>query len=562
MSKPLLEVKDLTIAPVIGGDPIVKDINFSVEPGKVIALIGESGSGKTTIALSALGYTRPGLEITKGSVRLGDTDVLALEGQDLRNFRGARVSYIAQSAAAAFNPGLSLNYQVTEPNLIHGLMDKGPALDRAKELYRDMKLPNPDQIGDRFPHEVSGGQLQRVMAAMALSTGPELLVFDEPTTALDVTTQISVLKSFKDVIRDRNAAAIYVTHDLAVVAQIADEIIVLLNGQTVEQEGVHDIVSHPQKKYTKILMSASDPDLALAKKESKDPVARDPQEAAALVVDNVTAGYGKIKSNGEPTFPVLKDINMTVPKGTIVGVVGESGSGKSTLARAISGLLPPAKGEVRLNGVALPPGYQQRSKEQLRKVQFVPQMADVALNKSHTISKILGRPVTFMRGEKGAARDDIVADLMDKVKLPRDFMKRLPSQLSGGQKQRVNLARALAANPEVVLCDEVTSALDTVVRNSMIALIDELRETLSLTFFFISHDISTIATLADRTVVMLKGQIVEDDLTEKVMKDPSEDYTKILMGSVPHMRVGWLEDAIAERERIAAGREASFLADA
>ena len=246
--KPLLEVKDLTIAPVAGGDPIVRDISFSVQPGKVIALIGESGSGKTTIALSALGYTRPGLEITKGSVRLSDTDVLALQGKELRNFRGARVSYVAQSAAAAFNPGLSLNYQVTEPNLVHGLADKPTSLARAKALYKDMRLPNPETIGDRFPHEVSGGQLQRVMAAMALCTGPELLVFDEPTTALDVTTQISVLKSFKDVIRERNAAAIYVTHDLAVVSQIADEIIVLLNGQTVEQESVHKIVENPAKE--------------------------------------------------------------------------------------------------------------------------------------------------------------------------------------------------------------------------------------------------------------------------------------------------------------------------
>jgi peptide/nickel transport system ATP-binding protein len=560
---PLLEVQNLTITPEAGGDPIVKNINFSVEAGKVIALIGESGSGKTTIALAALGHARPGLEFTSGSIRLGETEILELKGQDLRELRGQRVAYIAQSAAAAFNPGLPLNYQVIEPSLIHETMSKSEARAEALKLYDQLRLPDPNNIGDRFPHEVSGGQLQRVMAAMALCSGPELLVFDEPTTALDVTTQISVLKAFKDVIRERNAAAIYVTHDLAVVAQIADEIIVLLNGEMVEKELVDEIVSNPKRSYTKVLMAASDPDLALKNKivhsEPKKAVLAD--ATPLLQVNNVTAGYGPINRDGIPAFPVLKDINLSTPAGSIVGVVGESGSGKSTLARAIAGLLPVAKGEVLLSGSVLPPSYQKRSKDELRRVQMVMQMADVALNKSHTVGKILGRPITFMRGETESAKDDMVAELLDQVKLPRDFARRLPSQLSGGQKQRVNLARALAAGPELILCDEVTSALDTVVRNSMIALIDELRETQNLTFFFISHDISTIATLADRTVVMLKGEIVEDDVTEKIMTDPEHAYTKVLMGSVPHLRVGWLEDAVAAREALAAGLQPGMLSD-
>ena len=546
MSSCILEVKNLTIAPENGGDPIVQEISFKVEPGKVLAIIGESGSGKTTLALSALGYVRPGLKITKGSVVLNGRDVLKLQGADLRAIRGKETAYIAQSAAAAFNPGLTLNYQVTEPSLVHGVQSQSAAQARAIELYKQMTLPNPDTIGNRYPHEVSGGQLQRVMASMALCAGPNLLIFDEPTTALDVTTQIEVIKSFKDVIRENNCAAIYVTHDLALVAQVADEVIVLLNGEVQEYGLIQQIIENPKSKYTQILMTASDPDHALANKKDRA-TAPDKTDKPLLKVSDIVAGYGKIKSDWMPTFPILSDINLSIERGSVVALIGESGSGKSTLGRVIAGLLPPARGQIDLDGMKLKPSVAQRSRDELRRVQMVVQMADVALNKSHTIGKILGRPISFFHRKTGREGNAAVLELLDQVQLPREFVNRYPSELSGGQKQRVNLARALAAKPDLIICDEVTSALDTVVRNSIISLIDDLRDQLGLTFLFISHDISTVATLADQTVVMQLGKIVENNYTPSVLENPQHPYTKSLMGSVPHMRLGWLEEALEAR---------------
>jgi peptide/nickel transport system ATP-binding protein len=555
MSDALLEIRDLRIEPVSGGTPIVQGIDLTVQKGEVIALIGESGSGKTTIALSALGYVRPGLQVTGGSVFLGGEDILAMSSSMLRDFRGRRVAYIAQSAAASFNPGLSIGYQVIEPALTHAVMDARAANERAVELYRQMALPDPEGIGERFPHEVSGGQLQRLMAAMGLCCGPELLIFDEPTTALDVTTQVEVLEIFKGAIQQRGAAAIYVSHDLAVVAQIADRIIVLLNGEIQECGPTEDIVTRPSHEYTRILMAASDPDLARQGGAGKTSTRatqprQDAKQSPLLEIRSVWAGYGPRDASGKPKIPILKDINLTVNEGSIVGVIGESGSGKSTLARVIAGFLPASQGDVRVAGELMPATIAGRNRDQLRQVQMVMQMADVALNPSHTIGKILGRPVEFLRGAKGSERDGIVEDLLAKVKLPADFMHRLPKELSGGQKQRINLARALAANPRLILCDEVTSALDTVVRNSMIDLIEELRETLSLTIVFISHDISTVASLADDVAVMYQGEIVEYGPTERVLRDPEHHYTKVLMAAVPHLRVGWLEEAIVERDSV------------
>lgn len=562
----VLEVTNLSVLPIGGGDPIVRNISFAVKPGEVIALIGESGSGKTTIALTSLGYTRPGLVFGEGSsVRLLGQELINLNGSALRGLRGNKVAYIAQSAAASFNPAMPLNRQVTESAILHGLAKPAEALETAVQLYREMELPAPETIGTNYPHQVSGGQLQRAMTAMALCSNPQLLVFDEPTTALDVTTQISVLNTFKTVIRQRNAAAIYVSHDLAVVAQVADHIIVLKNGQIVEYGSTEQIVNAPRKRYTKLLMAASDPELALEQKKAAraaEPIiAKSPpkEESSILEVRNVSAGYGV--QGKVAAYPVLADLNLDFKRGSIVGVVGESGSGKSTFARVISGLLPSLTGTIRLNGVDLPPSYQDRSKAQLRSVQMVMQMADVAMNRSHTIKTILGRPLTLMQGIKGSELDDRVAAVLDKVQLPRDFAKRLPSQLSGGQKQRVNLARALTAEPELILCDEVTSALDTVVRNSMISLIDELRETEKLTFMFITHDISTVATLSDKIVVMSKGRIVEENTVEQIIHSPSHPYTQILMSSVPHMRIGWLEEAMEQRNSLANTLSQGVLAD-
>ena len=537
----LLKVEDLWVegrSP--GGEyiPIVKGVSFSIKPGEVLALIGGSGSGKSTISLATMGYARPGCRVSKGKILLKGEDVLELDLKGRRDLRGSRVAYVAQSAAAAFNPSIKINRQVTEAPVLHGLMDENAAVNHAVDLYQRLDLPNPDMIGRRYPHQVSGGQLQRLMAAMALSCTPDLLVLDEPTTALDVTTQIEVLKAFKDIIRRENTAAIYVTHDLAVVAQIADHIVVLYNGEVMEQGTTDQIINLPTHEYTKTLMSAvrKTPQGEASHSGDDEGISATP----LLQVSDVTAAYGPVT--------ILRNVDMVVEEKETVGVIGESGCGKSTMARVISGLLPPVAGDISLNGHSLPGAVKGRNREQLKRVQFVFQMADVALNPRQTIGKILGRPLAFYHDMDTAQRKDRVGELLELVELPKAFTKRYPGELSGGQKQRVNLARALAAEPDVILCDEVTSALDTVVAASVIKLLESLQERLGVSYVFISHDLSTVAAFADRIVVLYAGRVVEQGPTARVLSLPFHPYTKLLLSSVPELRQGWLEDVMETQE--------------
>ncbi|MEM8775136.1 MAG: ABC transporter ATP-binding protein [Pseudomonadota bacterium] len=543
----VFETKDLVISAVRDDGSelqIVKGVNFQVRRGEVVALIGESGSGKTTISLSALGYCKPGLEFAGGEARLLGHNIAGKSTDELRDLRGINVAYLAQSAAATFNPSLRINEQVTEAPVLHGTKTQAEADEKALALYRALDLPDPENIGERYPHQVSGGQLQRLMAAMALCGDPDLLVLDEPTTALDVTTQIEVLKAFKKVIKEEGAAAIYVTHDLAVVAQIADHIVVLYNGEVKEAGPTDTIINEPQHPYTKRLMAAINP---LPDADELENIKH--ENPAALEVRDVDAGYGQ-GPNGMPLVTILKDINVTVPKGKTVGVIGESGSGKSTLARVMAGLLPPHRGQVLMNGEALAPGVNGRSRDDLRKVQFVYQMADTALNPQQKIRDILGRPLTFYHGLRGSARNQRVLELLEMVELPAPFAQRYPHELSGGQKQRINLARALAAEPDVVLCDEVTSALDTIVGSNVISLLQRLQDETGVSFVFISHDLSTVASFADEIVVLYQGEVVEKGPVVDVLSPPFHPYTELLISSVPELRVGWLEETSASREKL------------
>ena len=524
--------------------PIVQGVSLEAHRGEVLALIGESGAGKSTIALSSLAYARPGCRFTDGEVLFDGAPLLDLSLEEKRGMRGRRVAYIAQSAAAAFNIAHTLGAQIAEGPLVHGTLPRAEADAQMVELARRMRLPEPERIARKYPHQVSGGQLQRLLAVMAMSCGPDLLVFDEPTTAIDVTTQVEVLAAFKDVIRQSGAAALYVTHDLAVVSQMADRIIVLYGGEIMEQGETEQILHEPQHDYTRQLMAAvRPPPRASGPGADLGSSAQQP----VLSLQGINAGYGRVKG-GRPGVQILFDVDIDIPRGQAVGVIGESGCGKSTMARVISGLTPAFEGEVRLDGKTLPPNVKHRDKKDLQRVQLVLQMPDVSFNPKKLVVQALGRPLEFYLGMTGAERDRRVGELLHMVELPADFAGRFPHELSGGEKQRVNLARALAAEPDVILCDEVTSALDTVVGAAIIKLLESLQERLDTAFVFISHDLSTVASFANRIVVLYAGRVAEQGPTQRILTPPHHPYTRLLLNSVPEMRTGWLEGHRATRE--------------
>lgn len=536
--RPHVEVRDLCVT-VRGPDGmplrIVEDVSFDIAPREVLALIGESGSGKTTIALALMGYGRGGAEIS-GDIRVGDATLDGASGRTLASGRGHRISYVAQSAAAAFNPSRRIIDQVIEPALVHGTEPADAARERAVALFRALALPNPGTIGQRYPHELSGGQLQRLMAAMALITQPDLVIFDEPTTALDVTTQVEVLQAFRRVVREQGATGVYVSHDLAVVAQMADRILVLNQGRVREQNATGVVLESPADDYTRMLMSAAKP---VVKAKPAAPVS---SATPLLEVNAIHAGYGPFDKHGQPAHPVLSDVSLSIARGAALGVIGESGSGKSTVARVVAGLLAPAAGTVKLDGVPLAPTVSGRTREELRRIQIVFQSADVALNPSRSVGEILGRVLRFFHGRRGADARRRIAELLDIIRLPASVADRRCDELSGGQKQRVNLARALAAEPDIILCDEVTSALDTVVRGAILELLAELRRDLGVAYLFISHDIETVKALCDEIVVLYKGTRVEIGPQDSYSVPPVHPYTDLLISSVPELRTDWLSD--------------------
>ncbi|MBC45718.1 ABC transporter ATP-binding protein [Thalassospira tepidiphila] len=539
----LLSVRDLRIGATIfppGEAPqdieIVHGVSFDLQKGKVLGLIGESGAGKSTIGLAALAYGRGGVRITGGEVLLDGEDILPLDKKGIRKIRGARVCYVAQSAAASFNPAHKLGDQVIEATVEHGLMSRDEARKRADYLFEILGLPDPKNFGNRFPHQVSGGQLQRAMTAMALCSKPELIVFDEPTTALDVTTQIDVLAAIKNAIEMTGTAALYITHDLAVVAQISDDIMVLRNGDTVEYGPVQQIIENPRQEYTKALVNV---------RQTKQTEARD-QTDALLKVENISAAYG----NG---VQVLHDVSLHVPRGQTLAVVGESGSGKSTLARVITGLLPPFKGSVKFGDDELSNAQKDRSRDHLRRIQLIYQMADTAMNPRQTVGQIIGRPLQFYFGMRGSERRKEVIKLLDEIEMGEAFYDRYPAELSGGQKQRVAIARALAAKPELILCDEPTSALDPLVAEGILDLLLRLQKERQVSYLFITHDIAIVRAIADSVAVMLQGKLVDFGPRSEVLNPPFDDYTDLLLKSVPEMELGWLEKVLATRKMESAG---------
>jgi len=417
----LVQVENLRVVARKDGveTAIVKDVSFAVPKGEVLALIGESGSGKTTIALTMLGYARRGCRIAGGSIRIGDTSVLGLTPEQLYGLRGRKVSYIAQSAAAAFNPMKTIMDQVIEGALIHGTSTRAEAEAKAVDLFAALALPDPEGIGSRYPHQVSGGQLQRLMAAMALITDPELVVLDEPTTALDVTTQIEVLRAFKKVVRERGATAVYVSHDLAVVAQMADRILVLSDGEMRETGATAQILARPRHPYTRSLLAAAAPQVRGEGEPRGD--------APLLEIRGLVAGYGRPDASGMPAARVLDNVDLAIARGSTLGVIGESGSGKTTLARVVAGLVPAARGTVLFDGKPLPTNLKEGTREQFRRIQIVFQNADTVLNPAHSVERILARPLAFYHGVRGEEARKRIARLLDLVKLPAALAARRPA---------------------------------------------------------------------------------------------------------------------------------------
>ena len=535
--KNLVEIRNLKVEATTDSGrsiDIIKGVDIDIAPGEIVALIGESGSGKTTIALTIMGYARPGCKITGGSVTVAGKDMVALSERRRANVRGLEVSYVPQSAAAAFNPSKRIIEQVIEVTRIHQLMPPAEAREKAVSLFRALSLPDPDEIGSRYPHQVSGGQLQRLAAAMALISDPKLVIFDEPTTALDVTTQIEVLRAFKAVMKKSGIAGVYVSHDLAVVAQIADRIVVLRGGEVQEVAGTNDILADAKHPYTRELLSAFEP------KPRAESIVAALERKPLLQVDGLIAGYGPVQADGLPLVKAVQEASLSLERGRNLGIIGESGCGKSTLARAIAGILPASAGQLTLDGRKLALAARQRSREQLRELQIVFQHADTSLNPVKSIEEILGRPLKFYHGMKGKARDTRIDQLMDMVRLPKALRSRTPAELSGGQKQRVNLARALAAEPKLIVCDEITSALDTVVAAAVIDLLKEMQRELSLSYIFISHDLSVVEAICDEIVVMYNGRKVEE-ITPAISKVPQHPYSKLLFSSVPKLDPSWLD---------------------
>jgi len=530
MSNPILEVQDFSVDFWVDGVwyPAAIKMNFELHPGKVLAIVGESGSGKSTTAMGLMSLLASNARMS-GSVKVRDQEMLNASSATLRKFRGKEVAYIFQEPMTALNPIYTIGFQVVETLRTH--FDLGPkrARERAVELFTLVEIPNPEQSFDKYPHQLSGGQRQRAMIAQALACDPGLLVADEPTTALDVTVQAEILDLMRGLKDKLNSAILLITHDMGVVADMADEILVMKDGLTVERGSADQIFNRPTHPYTQQLLAAV-PKLGSSKRRylvQKDDVKAEP----VLRLTDVSIEYPK--RGRIPAFVAVKNFNLEIYPGEIVGLVGESGSGKTTVGRAAIGLLPIKHGTIEVVGNDISRATQKDLSAIRRHTGIVFQDPASSLNPRLPIGESIGEPIFLAGLAKGADLARKVEDLLDQVELPRSYRNRYPHELSGGQRQRVGIARALALTPDLLIADEPTSALDVSVQARFLDLLQELQVKLNFACLFISHDLAVVDILAHRIAVMQNGLLVEIGDRDQILKHPADEYTKRLIAAVP-----------------------------
>ncbi|MEV6621357.1 ABC transporter ATP-binding protein [Amycolatopsis sp. NPDC051106] len=516
-----LEVTGLAVR-TTAGVPVLDDVSFAVAPGEVLALVGESGSGKTTAGLAPLGHFRRGLAVSGGRITVcprgeDSVDVLALDTAARRKLRGSTVAYIPQDPALSLNPALRIGLQIAEVLETHGF--PGSVEDRVAEVLAEVGLPADPAYRRRYPHQLSGGQQQRVGIAMAFACRPAVVVLDEPTTGLDVVTQALVLKTVRALTAEHGVAALYITHDLAVVAEIADRVAVMYHGSIVECGPAASVLRSPSHAYTRRLLDAvPDPDAVVAPPPAAEPV---------LATKGVTVSYGQ--------HVVLRGVDLSVARGECLLLLGESGSGKTTLSQCIAGLTSSYSGTISLAGTGLAASTRQRSDEQRRRIQYVFQSPFSSLNPRKTVAQSIEVPLTRLTSMSRAERRERVAEVLDRVRLGRAPADRLPEQLSGGERQRAAIARALVTTPDVLVCDEVTSALDVSVQATIVELLGELRRELGMAMLFVTHNIALAGEVADRIAVLQGGAIVEEGSVRSVLDAPSHAYTRELLAATPRL---------------------------
>jgi peptide/nickel transport system ATP-binding protein len=591
LSEPAFQVEDLSVGYTRsdGEDNVVVwNVGFALAPGEILGLAGESGCGKSTTALASIGYRAPGSRILSGSARLDGLDLLSLSSGKLRSIWGKRVAYVAQNATTALNPAIPIGRQLAQPLTTHLHLHGAGLRKRQIELLREMRIPEPEEALSRYPFQFSGGQQQRIAIAIALSCSPKVLILDEPTTGLDVTTQARISGLLRSLVREWGLAALYVSHDLSLLSTVADRLAVMYAGEIIEEADSHAVARTPRHPYTQALLAA------VPTAHSRTSVAGIPGRPPARVildscsfaprcphvVDACRRGYIELLDVGaghrarciradeiaarpvealplasaqvssEPLLeieevwsqyakaptPAVCGVSFEIAGGETLGIVGESGSGKSTLLRTIAGLHPPTSGAIRFRGVPLAPNAVKRPRALRRELQIVFQNPDSSLNPRHTVFDIVRRPIRLFRDDvRRSGERAAVVELLESVKLPTGLLHRYATELSGGQKQRVALARAFAARPSVLLCDEVTSALDVSVQATIIELIAELAARFGTAVIFVSHDLAVVRTIAGRALVMRNGAVCEEGETERLFVSPAHPYTRELLAAIPEL---------------------------